>query len=142
MLASSQVLTLSESGRLLAFLHFPLAFRNLICSLNRLYQQILSCLNPLQMVTCTAYIKVALILDPMQIEVFSELRSKKAVGADSIVAVSSPSMTSVQSLSGGNTEPAVESIFVSADDRQLLLALLLHCADIGNSVMPYPIAER
>lgn len=42
----------------------------------------------------------------------------------------------------GKVEGHTESIFASPDDRQLLLAVLLHCADIGNSVMPYRCAER
>lgn len=79
----------------------------------------------------------------MQIEVFSELRSKKIANASlDRVAMSGNSSTSLQSAVAGNTDKAVEGIFHSAEDRQLLLALLLHCADIGNSVLPYHIAER
>ena len=78
----------------------------------------------------------------MQVEVFSELRGKKIASADRSVAVSPASSSSMQSFLAGNPEQGAESLFTSADDRQLLLALLLHCADIGNSVMPYHIAER
>ena len=78
----------------------------------------------------------------MQVEVFSELRSKKSPAADRSVALSPHGSTSVQSMVGGNTEQGAGSIFTSTDDRQLLLALLLHCADIGNPVMPFHLAER
>ena len=76
---------------------------------------------------------------------FSELRSKKIAAAspDREVAASHNSVTSVRSLAPGGpaAESPTESVFTSADDRQLLLAVLLHCADIGNSVMPFDMAE-
>ena len=75
-------------------------------------------------------------------EVFSELRSKKIAAAQA-VAPSHNSMTSNHPVSASSAaQIPAESIFASPDDRQLLLAILLHCADIGNSVMPYSIAER
>ena len=78
---------------------------------------------------------------------FRELSAKKiaAVSTNRVVGSRMNSGTSAQSFAtfGMPTpEPAQESIFASGDDRQLLLALLLHCADIGNSVMPFHMAER
>lgn len=76
-------------------------------------------------------------------DVFQELSSRKKASYSRAVAASGNSATSAQSFSGGGKlEHPTNNHFVTADDRQLLLAVLLHCADIGNSVMPYRIAER
>lgn len=86
----------------------------------------------------------SLLRHPLQIEVFSELRSKKVATGTIPERASTvgPSVLPVQARAGEMGEPAAEALFVSQDDRQLLLALLLHCADIGNSVMPFPVAEQ
>jgi hypothetical protein len=33
-------------------------------------------------------------------------------------------------------------VFKTPEDRQFMLALLLHCADISNAVKPFAIAEK
>ena len=82
-----------------------------------------------------------------QVEVFQELNSKKISAASATrMASRANSATSAQSGAAvaGGAPPLLQgdSIFSSQDDRQLLLALLLHCADIGNSVKPWAIAKK
>lgn len=83
----------------------------------------------------------------MQVDVFKELRAKKPVPTR----MGQPSDSRANSQTSAvphSWNPALQSevpqpsIFVTADDRQLLLALLLHCADISNSAKPWTIAEK
>jgi hypothetical protein len=45
-------------------------------------------------------------------------------------------------LSGAAAAEAAPEIFKSPEDRQFMLALVLHCADISNAVKPMCIAEK
>lgn len=84
----------------------------------------------------------------LQVEVFQELNAKRiSVASATRTASRANSSTFMQSGTaavavGSPPAPQAESIFVSQDDRHLLLSLLLHCADIGNSVKPWLIAKK
>ena len=51
-------------------------------------------------------------------------------------------MLSEDRASGGGSTPPQEAVFRSPEDRQFMMALLLHCADISNAVKPFAIAEK
>ncbi len=79
----------------------------------------------------------------MQLEVFHELNSG-AINA-SIKADSNPSAsgigTGLDAINGAGAQP-VPDVWKTPEDRQFLMALLLHCADISNAVKPFTIAEK
>ena len=78
-----------------------------------------------------------------QLEVFHELNAA-AINA-SLKADSSPSPSAVgaglEARDGAAAQPPPD-VWKSPEDRQFLLALLLHCADISNAVKPFTIAEK
>ena len=78
-----------------------------------------------------------------QLEVFHELNAA-AINA-SLKADSSPSPSAVgagfEARDGTAAQPPPD-VWKSPEDRQFLLALLLHCADISNAVKPFTIAEK
>ena len=80
---------------------------------------------------------------PVQLEVFHELNSA-AINA-SLKADSSPSASGIglglDTNAGAGAQP-VPDVWKTPEDRQFLLALLLHCADISNAVKPFTIAEK
>ena len=79
----------------------------------------------------------------LQLEVFHELNSA-SINA-SIKADSTPSASGIgpglDAINGAALQP-VPDVWKTPEDRQFLLALLLHCADISNAVKPFTIAEK
>ena len=78
-----------------------------------------------------------------QLEVFHELNAA-AINA-SIKADSSPSASGTAAGLEARASAAAQplpDVWKSPEDRQFLLALLLHCADISNAVKPFTIAEK
>ena len=84
-----------------------------------------------------------------QLEVFYELNSATIaanIRAADAFAASGLSGTSGLLLASLAEERASstpqEAVFRSPEDRQFMMALLLHCADISNAVKPFAIAEK
>ncbi len=79
----------------------------------------------------------------VQLEVFHELNSA-SINA-SIKADSSPSASGIglglDANAGAGAQP-MPDVWKTPEDRQFLMALLLHCADISNAVKPFTIAEK
>ena len=82
----------------------------------------------------------------LQLEVFHELNAA-AINA-SIKADSAPSASTsglglgMDGHDGQLAGQAGPDVWKTPEDRQFLLALLLHCADISNAVKPFAIAEK
>ena len=74
-----------------------------------------------------------------QLEVFQELNAAAISG--SIRADNSLTGPAGQGPEAGGPQQAPE-VWKTPEDRQFLLALLLHCADISNAVKPFSIAEK
>ena len=76
----------------------------------------------------------------MQLEVFQELNAAAING--SIRADSSLASPAGPGPEAGGGAPQAPEVWKTPEDRQFLLALLLHCADISNAVKPFTIAEK
>ena len=73
----------------------------------------------------------------MQIEVFYELHSSEIAAANHAARRGGGARRRGDSVAGAGAR-----IFATPEDRQGLLSLLLHCADISNPVKPAAIAEK
>ncbi len=86
----------------------------------------------------------------MQLEVFHELNAAAInanIKADAVPSASNAGRAQaalgIDEHDGQLTgQAAVPDVWKTPDDRQFLLALLLHCADISNAVKPFAIAEK
>ncbi len=76
----------------------------------------------------------------MQLEVFQELNAA-AISGSIRAADSSLASPAGPGPEAGGAQQAPE-VWKTPEDRQFLLALLLHCADISNAVKPFSIAEK
>lgn len=77
----------------------------------------------------------------VQLEVFHELNSatiNASLRADSGTA----SPVGAAGLDPSGAPQPIPDVWKTPEDRQFLLALLLHCADISNAVKPFSIAEK
>ena len=74
----------------------------------------------------------------VQLEVFQELNAAAISGS---IRAADSSLASLAGLEAGGAQQAPE-VWKTPEDRQFLLALLLHCADISNAVKPFSIAEK
>ena len=76
----------------------------------------------------------------LQLEVFQELNAA-AISGSIRAADSSLASPAGPGPEAGGAQQAPE-VWKTPEDRQFLLALLLHCADISNAVKPFSIAEK
>ena len=73
----------------------------------------------------------------LQLEVFYELHSSEIAALNRAAR-----RGGARRHAEGGAAAGAGRIFSSAEDRQGLLSLLLHCADISNPVKPAHIAEK
>ncbi len=83
----------------------------------------------------------------LQLEVFRELNAaaiNASIKADSAPSASTSGLGLGMDGHDGQVagQAAVPDVWKTPEDRQFLLALLLHCADISNAVKPFAIAEK
>lgn len=76
---------------------------------------------------------------PAQIEVFYELNSAAIQGA---ARAADDEYAPGGADDGGGGQTAEGGVFRTQEDRAMLIAMMLHCADISNATKPRPIAER
>ena len=76
----------------------------------------------------------------LQLEVFQELNAAAISGSIRAADSSLASPAGLGPEAGG--APQAPEVWKTPEDRQFLLALLLHCADISNAVKPFSIAEK
>jgi len=74
-----------------------------------------------------------------QIEVFYELNSAAIQGA---ARAADDAYAPGGADDGGGGQTAEGGVFRTQEDRAMLIAMMLHCADISNATKPRPIAER
>ena len=97
---------------------------------------------PSQDSACLGGCQIRIWCPSLQLEVFQELNAAAISGsiraADSGLA--SPAGPGPGPEAGGAQQGP--EVWKTPEDRQFLLALLLHCADISNAVKPFSIAEK